>query len=38
MHKSLPRPYLMRVQPMHTEVSHFEQVPGFESVLRRILK
>ena len=38
MHPSLRRPVMTRIQPMHTDISHFEKVPSFDTVRRSILR
>ncbi|XP_078657688.1 VWFA and cache domain-containing protein 1-like isoform X1 [Branchiostoma floridae x Branchiostoma belcheri] len=37
MHPTLQRPSLVKEQPLHTDISHFEQVPGFQSVQQGML-
>lgn len=37
MHPSLMRPILSKVQPMHTDVIHFENYAGFDNIRENIL-
>ena len=38
MHPSLTRPYLMTEPPLHTDIIHYENIPGFPVVRQNILK
>ena len=38
MHPALERPYLMQIQPMQTDISHFEKTPGFQAVKQRMIR
>uniref|UniRef100_A0A669D1T1 VWFA and cache domain-containing protein 1 n=1 Tax=Oreochromis niloticus TaxID=8128 RepID=A0A669D1T1_ORENI len=37
MHPSLTRPYLMTEPPLHTDIIHYENIPGFPAVRQNIL-
>lgn len=37
MHPSLTRPYLMTEPPLHTDIIHYENIPGFSAVRQNIL-
>ncbi|GAA6104462.1 VWFA and cache domain-containing protein 1 isoform X1 [Tachysurus ichikawai] len=37
MHPSLTRPYLMTEAPLHTDIIHYENIPGFAAVRQNIL-
>ncbi|CAK6978187.1 VWFA and cache domain-containing protein 1 [Scomber scombrus] len=37
MHPSLTRPYLMTEPPLHTDIIHYENIPGFPVVRQNIL-
>lgn len=37
MHPSLTRPYLMTEPPLHTDIIHYENIPGFAAVRQNIL-
>ncbi|XP_048845318.1 VWFA and cache domain-containing protein 1-like isoform X2 [Brienomyrus brachyistius] len=37
MHPSLTRPYLMTEPPLHTDIIHYENIPGFQTVRQNIL-
>lgn len=37
MHPSLARPYLMTEPPLHTDIIHYENIPGFPAVRQNIL-
>ncbi|KAM9482909.1 VWFA and cache domain-containing protein 1 [Clarias gariepinus] len=37
MHPSLTRPYLMTEAPLHTDIIHYENIPGFAVVRQNIL-
>ncbi|XP_018609330.1 VWFA and cache domain-containing protein 1 [Scleropages formosus] len=37
MHPSLTRPYLMSEPPLHTDIIHYENIPGFQQVRQNIL-
>ncbi|CAL9695569.1 unnamed protein product [Knipowitschia caucasica] len=37
MHPSLTRPYLMTEAPLHTDIIHYENIPGFPAVRQNIL-
>uniref|UniRef100_A0A8C9W668 VWFA and cache domain-containing protein 1 n=1 Tax=Scleropages formosus TaxID=113540 RepID=A0A8C9W668_SCLFO len=37
MHPSLTRPYLMTEPPLHTDIIHYENIPGFQQVRQNIL-
>ncbi|RXM31443.1 hypothetical protein EOD39_7020 [Acipenser ruthenus] len=37
MHPSLSRPYLLSEPPLHTDIAHYENIPGFELVRQNIL-
>uniref|UniRef100_A0A3B4AXJ2 Uncharacterized protein n=1 Tax=Periophthalmus magnuspinnatus TaxID=409849 RepID=A0A3B4AXJ2_9GOBI len=37
MHPSLIRPYLMTEPPLHTDIIHYENIPGFPAVRQNIL-
>ncbi|KAL4635019.1 VWFA and cache domain-containing protein 1 [Arapaima gigas] len=37
MHPSLTRPYLMTEAPLHTDIIHYENIPGFQKVRQNIL-
>ncbi|TVK90659.1 VWFA and cache domain-containing protein 1 [Bagarius yarrelli] len=37
MHPSLTRPYLMTEAPLHTDIIHYENIPGFSAVRQNIL-
>ncbi|TNN34052.1 VWFA and cache domain-containing protein 1 [Liparis tanakae] len=37
MHPSLTRPYLMTEPPLHTDIIHYENIPGFPVVRHNIL-
>ncbi|XP_023650562.1 VWFA and cache domain-containing protein 1 isoform X2 [Paramormyrops kingsleyae] len=37
MHPSLTRPYLMAEPPLHTDIIHYENIPGFQEVQQNIL-
>ncbi|XP_030228638.1 VWFA and cache domain-containing protein 1 isoform X2 [Gadus morhua] len=37
MHPSLARPYLMSEPPLHTDIIHYENIPGFHAVRQNIL-
>ncbi|XP_019730967.1 VWFA and cache domain-containing protein 1 [Hippocampus comes] len=37
MHPSLTRPYLMTEPPLHTDIIHYENIPGFHVVRQNIL-
>ncbi|XP_034003396.1 VWFA and cache domain-containing protein 1 [Trematomus bernacchii] len=37
MHPSLTRPYLMTEPPLHTDISHYENIPAFPVVRQNIL-
>ncbi|XP_070564445.1 VWFA and cache domain-containing protein 1-like [Ptychodera flava] len=36
-HPTLPRPCFVNYQPMHADISHFEQVPGFSKIRQSLL-
>uniref|UniRef100_A0A674DAC1 VWFA and cache domain-containing protein 1 n=1 Tax=Salmo trutta TaxID=8032 RepID=A0A674DAC1_SALTR len=38
MHPSLTRPYLMTEPPLHTDIIHYENIPGFPVVRDNILR
>lgn len=38
MHPSLTRPYLMTEPPLHTDIIHYENIPGFPAVRQNILR
>lgn len=38
MHPSLTRPYLMTEPPLHTDIIHYENIPGFPAVSENILR
>lgn len=38
MHPSLTRPYLMTEAPLHTDIIHYENIPGFAVVRQNILR
>jgi len=38
MHPSFTRPIKTSLQPMHTDIWHFENVPGFEDVRSNMLR
>ncbi|KAL1022783.1 hypothetical protein UPYG_G00032240 [Umbra pygmaea] len=38
MHPSLTRPYLMKEPPLHTDIIHYENIPGFPAVRDNILR
>lgn len=38
MHPSLTRPYLMTEAPLHTDIIHYENIPGFAAVRQNILR
>lgn len=38
MHPSLTRPYLMTEPPLHTDIIHYENIPGFPVVRQNILR
>ena len=38
MHPSLARPYLMSEPPLHTDIIHYENIPGFHAVRQNILR
>lgn len=38
MHPSFTRPIKTNLQPMHTDIWHFENIPGFEDVRSNILR
>lgn len=38
MHPSFTRPVKTSLQPMHTDIWHFENVPGFEDVRSNMLR
>uniref|UniRef100_A0A673YEM4 Cache domain containing 1 n=1 Tax=Salmo trutta TaxID=8032 RepID=A0A673YEM4_SALTR len=38
MHPSLTRPYLMTEPPLHTDIIHYENIPGFPIVRDNILR
>lgn len=38
MHPSLTRPYLMTEAPLHTDIIHYENIPGFPAVRQNILR
>lgn len=38
MHPSLTRPYLMTEPPLHTDIIHYENIPGFSAVRQNILR
>lgn len=38
MHPSFTRPIKTNLQPMHTDIWHFENVPGFEGVRSNMLR
>lgn len=38
MHPSLTRPYLMTEPPLHTDIIHYENIPGFAAVRQNILR
>ena len=38
MHPTFTRPIKTNMQPMHTDIWHFENVPGFEDVRSNILR
>ena len=37
-HPAFQRPLRTNLQPMHTDIRHFEQHPGFDTVRRTILR
>ncbi|XP_022246418.1 VWFA and cache domain-containing protein 1-like isoform X1 [Limulus polyphemus] len=38
MHPSFPRPMFMEEQPLHTDIQHLENQPGFQRIRRDILR
>ena len=38
MHPTFTRPIKTNIQPMHTDIWHYENVPGFESVRSNMLR
>ncbi|TMS20038.1 VWFA and cache domain-containing protein 1 [Larimichthys crocea] len=38
MHPSLTRPYLMTEPPLHTDIIHYENIPGFHAARQNILR